>query len=172
MKIIAIDPGYDRVGIAILEKDIEKVSRETSTQNQREQVVMSMCIQTSKKDDFYTRMTMIRETLQKVISEFEPQYAVLEEIYFSKNTKTAMRVAEARGVILGECLRNQLQIQEIHPNKVKVAITGYGSAKKEDILFMIPKLVSCETHNKLDDELDAIAIGITFFAEFHSYGLR
>ncbi len=153
MKIIAIDPGYDRVGVAILEKNSGK-----------EVLLFSTCITTDKKLSFYERLEMIRTNLAELIKQYQPEHLVIEELYFAKNTTTALRVAEARGLIVSEFLRAGITVSEIHPNHIKIAITGYGAAKKEDILFMLPKLIEIGTGKRLDDELDAIAIGVAYFA--------
>lgn len=157
MRIIAIDPGYDRIGVAVLEKDISKKPQET--------VLFSTCITTNKKQTFYERMNFVHNEIMKIISDFQPENLIIEELFFSKNTKTALQVAEAKGIITSAAIINNIPITEVHPNHVKLAITGYGSATKADILFMLPKLISIENTKKLDDELDAIAIGITFFAQ-------
>jgi crossover junction endodeoxyribonuclease RuvC len=156
MKVIAVDPGYDRIGVAILEK------------NQKEELIFSTCIITDKKDSFYDRLKFLQEALRVIIIEYSPEYFVFEEIYFSNNTKTALKVAEARGIISGVALQFNLPIYEIHPNHVKIAITGHGGAKKADILWMLPKLITFDPEKKLDDELDAIAIGLAFFAQYRT----
>lgn len=157
MKIIAIDPGYDRVGVAILEKTPE---------NPKENLIFSTCITTDKKQDFYDRLYDIQSKLITYLEEFQPEHFVFEELFFSNNTKTALKVAEARGIISGAALLKKIPIHQLHPNHVKIAITGHGGAKKEDILWMLPKLISVDTEKKLDDELDAIAIGLAFFAQY------
>ncbi len=159
MKLLAIDPGYDRVGIAILEKN-------PSLHNGRETVVFSTCVQTDKTLDFYGRMKQVTKALEYIIAEYQPTVLVIEELYFAKNTQTAMRVSEARGIIAGVCMNHDIRVHEIHPNRVKIAITGHGSSNKADILWMLPKLVTIDTDKKLDDELDAIAMGVAFFAEY------
>ncbi len=156
MKIIAIDPGYDRVGVAILQKP----------NSGKEQVLYSTCITTNRKADFYDRLKDVQARLSVVIEEYAPNIMIMEELFFANNSPTALHVAEARGIISGEALRQGIQVREIHPNHVKIAITGHGAAKKADILWMIPKLVDIDVSGKLDDELDAIAIGIAYFAHF------
>lgn len=156
MKILAIDPGYDRIGIAIIEKTT--VSRET--------LLYSTCIQTDKKQTFYERMNYVMCQLDDIFIQHKPQVIVLEELYFAKNTKTAMRVSEARGIIVATCMRYGVTVHEIHPNRVKIAITGHGASNKSDILWMLPKLIKFDPTGKIDDELDAIAIGIAFLAEY------
>lgn len=156
MKIIAIDPGYDRVGVAI----IEKIGTE------RELLHFSTCITTDRKSGFYERLGHIQKKLEQIIIQHNPEILVMEELYFAKNTTTALKVAEARGIISGTAISKNITVEEIHPNHVKIAITGHGAAKKEDILFMLPKLITIDTVNKLDDELDAVAIGIAFLAHY------
>ncbi len=155
MKIIAIDPGYDRVGVAILEK----------TENSpKETVIFSVCITTDKKTGFYDRLKQVQVELNKIIQDYKPEQLVMEELYFAKNSPTALHVAEARGIISSEAIRQGIPIYEIHPNHVKIAVAGHGAAKKPDILWMIGKLVDWDPVGKLDDEVDAVAVGIAFFA--------
>lgn len=156
MKVFAVDPGYDRVGIAVIERDT----------HQKETLIYSTCITTNKKDSFYERLHTVQQQLDTLLNTYVPDFFVFEELYFAKNTKTALRVAEARGIISGIALQKKLPVYEIHPNHVKIAITGSGSAKKEDILWMIPKLISINTTGMLDDEIDAVAIGLAFFARY------
>lgn len=156
MKIIAIDPGYDRVGVAI----VEKIGTE------REILHFSTCITTDRKNSFYERLGHIQKELELILNDHYPEILVMEELYFAKNTTTALRVAEARGIISGTAISKNITIEEMHPNHVKIAITGHGAAKKEDILFMLPKLITINTKNKLDDELDAVAIGIAFLSHY------
>ncbi|MDB4984503.1 MAG: ruvC [Patescibacteria group bacterium] len=151
MKILGIDPGYERCGIAIIEK--QNRSKET--------VVFSTCLRTSSKDEFSKRLASIGSELEAIIAEHKPDTAAIEELYFGKSSTTGLKVAEVRGVIRYVLEKNSIPCTEYHPSAIKIAITGYGSAKKEDIAFMIPKLVQCENAKKLDDELDAIAVAIT-----------
>ena len=153
MKIIAIDPGYDRVGVAIIEK----------TGTEREILHFSTCITTDRKMGFYERLGHIQKELIHIIHNHKPEILVMEELYFAKNTTTALKVAEARGIISGTAISKNITVEEIHPNHVKIAITGHGAAKKEDILFMLPKLITLDTLHKLDDELDAVAMVLHFW---------
>jgi crossover junction endodeoxyribonuclease RuvC len=159
MKIIAIDPGYDRVGVAILEKNDPA----------RESLVFSTCITTDKKSSFYDRMQFVQQEITSLITLYHPELLVIEQLYFAKNTKTALQVSEAKGIIVGTVLLKNIPVVEIHPNHIKIAITGYGAAKKEDILFMLPKLIDFDEKKRLDDELDAIAIGVAYFAHHKKY---
>ena len=158
MKILAIDPGYDRVGVAVIEKHNPPASGE------RESLLFSACIETNRREDFYARVKQVQSELKIILSEYQPDCMVMEELYFAKNSPTALRVAEARGVISGVAVESNIPVYEIHPNHVKIAITGYGAAKKDDMFFMLSKLIDLGNKKRLDDEIDAISVGIAYLA--------
>ena len=162
MKIISIDPGYERLGIAILEKSLK----------QREVLIFSECFKTSSKLPHHERLTLIGERIKEIIKKYKPEQLATEKLFFSGNQKTAMLVAEARGVILYTGSSLGLEVFEYTPNNVKIAITGYGRSEKRQMISMVEKLIDIKTvrhrvSNKIaksDDEFDAIAIGLTHFA--------
>lgn len=158
MRIIGIDPGYDRIGIAIIDK-----------QSPRESLVFSTCITTSSKIPFTERLLTLGKTLERIIVEYQPVEAAVEMLYFAKNSTTALAVAEARGVIQYLLTCYNIAISEYHPNTIKLAITGYGSADKRAITNMIPRLIQVGISKKLDDELDAIAVALTHSAHQNSH---
>ena len=155
MKIIAIDPGYERLGIAILEKEAA---------GSKERLVFSECFRTDAKLPIHERILLIGKEVERIIDEHEPVFLAIENLFFENNQKTAMAVSETRGAIIYECMKQGLSVREYTPIQIKVAVTGYGKAKKEDVLFMTRKLIALPDKKMLDDEVDAIAIGITFFA--------
>jgi crossover junction endodeoxyribonuclease RuvC len=154
MKIISIDPGYERLGIAVLEK----------LPKQKEVLVYSECFKTSAKLPHHERLTLIGNKIKEVIKKYKPEVLATEKLYFSNNQKTALLVAEARGVILYAGSSTGLQIFEYTPAEIKIAVTGYGKADKHQVMNMVSKLISGTEKIKSDDELDAIAIGLTHFA--------
>ncbi len=154
MKILAIDPGYERLGVAILEK--EKGGKET--------LVFSDCIKTSPKDTFEDRLTQIGLQIEHIISEYKPEALSIENLFISNNQKTAMRVAEVRGVLIYICRKNGLSIKEYTPLQVKLSVTGDGKSSKDQVIKMVKLLVTHVKNNALDDEYDAIAVGLTYFA--------
>lgn len=159
MKIIGIDPGYERMGIAIIEKN-----------NNQETVIYSDCIRTSAQLSLPERLVIIGNTLNDLITTYRPDHAAIEALYFAKNTTTAMKVAEARGVIQYIISSHTIPLVEYHPNTIKIAITGYGGASKEAIASMIPRLVTYDVTKKIDDELDALAVALTHSAHMnHNY---
>jgi crossover junction endodeoxyribonuclease RuvC len=157
MKIIAIDPGYERVGIAILEKNISK-----------EILLFSECFKTPTTKSSEERLNLIGEEISKLIKKYEPTVMTLESLFFKNNAKTAMKVSEARGVMLYEAAKNKLKVTEFTPLQIKVAVTGYGKSEKEQVTMMVKKLIKIDKILQYDDEYDAIAVGLTFFAYFRN----
>ncbi|MFA6300911.1 MAG: crossover junction endodeoxyribonuclease RuvC [Candidatus Paceibacterota bacterium] len=155
MRILGIDPGYERLGVAVLEKDREK---------NKEKVIFSECFKTSAKLEFSERLSLIGNEVKKIIKKYKPEVLSIETLFLNTNHKTVMRVAEARGVILYEASCAGLKIFEASPPQIKIATTGYGKANKEQIIKMVKLLVEIDKSKKSDDELDAIAIALTAFA--------
>lgn len=154
MKILSIDPGFERVGIAVIEK----------TNLKKDKLVYSECFKTSAKIPFHERLTLIGNKVEEVIKKYKPKVLAIEKLYFTTNQKTVMGVSEARGVIIYSASRNGLNIFEYTPPQIKVAVTGYGKASKEMVMSMVPKLIEVDSGVNSDDELDAIAIGLTCLA--------
>jgi crossover junction endodeoxyribonuclease RuvC len=155
MKIIAIDPGYERVGIAILEKETRK-----------ENLLFSECFKTSTTEKHEDRLRLIGEEVEKIIKKYKPEAMGIETLFFKTNAKTAMKVSEARGVIMYEAAKNRLDILEFSPLQIKVAVTGYGKSDKDQVTEMVKRLIKISAPIKYDDEYDAIAVGLTFFAYY------
>ena len=123
MKILAIDPGYERLGIAVIEK----------SPKQKEVLVYSTCVQTPKSLPHSARLLKIAEEVRKVIEEFEPEAFAIETLFLMNNQKTVMPVAEARGAVLVEAARAGLPVFEYSPLQIKVAVTGYGKSDKSQV---------------------------------------
>ena len=156
MRILGIDPGYERLGIAILEK--------LPAGSSREKVIFSKCFKTSVKLEFGKRLHLIGKEVNKIISKYKPEVLAIETLFLNTNHKTVMKVAEARGVVIYESSCAGLKIFEASPPQIKIATTGYGKANKEQIIKMVKILVDINNSKKSDDELDAIAIALTAFA--------
>lgn len=153
MKIIAIDPGYEKMGVAVLEKN----------SGGKETLVFSECFITSRKDTHAARLASLSREIQKLVNKYKLEALVIEKLFFTTNQKTALLVAEARGVVIAEAARAGLTVVEFTPLQAKVAVTGYGRGTKEQIKFMVEKLITTGKKIKEDDEYDAIALGLTFF---------
>lgn len=156
MIVLAIDPGYDRLGIAVLEK-----------KDNKETLIYSECFETPKELFFSERLGLLGLRIREIINLYQPKFLAIEDLFFSKNTKTALKVSEARGAIIFLAIDAGLLVCEYTPNQIKVAVTGYGRATKKDVHLMVDKLISMNAGDiKKDDEIDAIATGLTFFASY------
>jgi len=153
MRIIAIDPGYERMGVAVIDKTGPK-----------EELVFSECFKTSAKIFHEERLRLIGGEVGKIIKEYKPKAMAIESLFFKTNAKTAMHVAEARGVMLYEASKNNLEVKEFSPVSIKVAVTGYGKSEKGQVTEMVKRLIKINKDIKYDDEFDAIAVGLTYFA--------
>lgn len=152
MRILAIDPGYDRLGIAVVEGNASHPT-----------LIWSDCVLPEKgaKED---RLAHVSSAVSTAIATYAPDALAIETLFFSINKKTAIGVAEARGAILSAAGLASLPVVEYSPQQIKSAVTGNGGADKAAVARMIPKLVALPAKKRLDDELDAIAIGITALA--------
>jgi len=153
MRVIAVDPGYDRLGVAVLEK-----------QNDKETVVFSDCIETDKQADLSVRIHQAGKVFQTLLTKYKPEAVGIETIFFNQNQKTAIGVAQMRGVILYLAHEAGAKIFEFGPQEIKVAITGYGKSDKQAVIDMVRRLVENTPEKALDDEYDAIAVGVTTLA--------
>lgn len=149
MIVLGIDPGYDRIGVAVAIKE-----------DRKEKILFSTCIETNREKDFSKRLLQLGKGLEKIILKWKPNVLAIETLFFQQNKKTAMRVAEARGVIIFIAEQNKMTIQEIGPGTIKASITGNGRASKNEVIKMV-QLTTNVKEAKHDDEYDAVAIAIT-----------
>lgn len=157
MILLAIDPGFERLGIAVIQK--EKGSKEV--------LLHSECFHTSPKELFQKRLVLLGQKVREVLQKYNPELLSIETLFMETNQKTGMHVAEARGVVLYECAAHGLKIHEYSPLQIKVAVTGYGKSDKKQVMAMVPRLIKTPETVTSDDELDAIAIGLTVIAYEH-----
>lgn len=153
MKFLAIDPGFGRCGVAVLDG-----SGSAAT------LLYSACIETSPKDNFPERLLAVANEVLRLIETYAPETMSIEEIYFTNNAKTAIHVAEIRGMLIYLATSRNIPLVEFNPLAVKIAITGYGRATKEQVTKMVERLVTIPKRKMLDDEYDAIALGLTALA--------
>ena len=149
MRILAIDPGFDRMGLAVLEGD---PSRPTH--------VWSDCV-LPPKGASAERLAVIHAAVAEAIKKHTPDAVAIESLFWSTNNKrSALGVAEARGAALAAAAEAGLLVSEHSPQQVKLAVTGYGASDKKAVAQMVPRLVTLPPKKRLDDEIDAIALGI------------
>lgn len=147
--ILAIDPGYDRIGWAVGNK-----SKSDAT-------VAYGLIQTQKQATIFERYRQLQTELTDVIRQHHPTELAIEQLYFSKNTTTALRVSEARGVVIATCLAYGLTVFEYNPSSIKLAVTGHGAADKAAVEKMVRLELKLTTTQLIDDTIDALALFLT-----------
>jgi crossover junction endodeoxyribonuclease RuvC len=157
--VLAIDPGYDRLGVAVIQEEKGKNT-----------LLFSDCVTTDKKLIHAKRLALIGTTISELIQTWQPSAIAIEELFFSKNAKTALLVSQAVGVIIYEAAKNNVKIFLYKPVEVKVAVTGYGASDKTHVLNMVPRLIKMNPRKRHDDEYDAVAVGITHIASHRIRG--
>lgn len=145
--ILAIDPGYDRCGVALVKAGTPS------------ELVHSSCIVTNKKDGQEKRLFHIYTEISTLVKKWKPTHVAVETLFFSSNKTTAIKVAEARGVIVLLAGMYGLPLIEQSPQAVKMAMAGVGNADKKQIQKMVALTLKIDISNKIDDEIDAIALG-------------
>jgi crossover junction endodeoxyribonuclease RuvC len=150
MIILGIDPGFERMGCAVLKKE-----------KGRDELIYSVCLKTDKKLDFEKRLLILGKEIEKIIKKFRPDVIAVEKVFFFKNQKTAMQISEVRGMILYLAASNKIPIKEYTPLQVKMGLTGYGRAEKQQVQKMVEAILKPKNIPKQDDEVDAIAIALT-----------
>lgn len=157
MRVLAIDPGFDRLGVAI----IERVSG-------KETLLHSTCLTSERGTPLPERLASLGVALGDIIKKYQPTDLGIETLFFNKNVKTAIDVAQARGMVLYLAKSAGCQIHEYSPQEVKVAVTGYGASDKTAVFSMVKRLIGGVPEKAHDDEYDAIAVGITCLAHLAS----
>lgn len=149
MRIIGIDPGYAIVGFGIIEYE-----------NGIFKTVDYGAVTTEAGTDFNRRLRTIYEDICQILDIYKPESLAIEKLYFQNNQKTAIDVAEARGVILLAAIQRNLLIREYTPLEVKKSITGYGQAVKKQVQEMTKRVLHLPEIPKPDDTADALAIAV------------
>lgn len=149
MKILGIDPGMAIVGYGLIDYTNDEIS-----------LCSSGSIQTCKDCKDEERLLDIFNDMCTIVEKYRPDCASIEKLYFFKNQKTIIPVAEARGVILTALQKYNIPIYEYTPIEVKQVLTGYGRATKKEVESMVRLSLNTDTLPKLDDTVDAIAIAI------------
>lgn len=147
---MGIDPGYHRCGFGVLDQPSRGA----------QQLAGSGVITTKPKTPLAQRLHSLAMDFDKLLSEWRPDAVAVEEIFFTKNVKTAIGVAHARGVILEHSAGMGIPVFEYTPTMIKSQLTGSGRADKKQVEFMVRKFVQVPDEAKLDDELDAIGVAL------------
>ncbi len=150
MRILGIDPGLATVGWGVID-----------VINGKAKPVSFGVILTPKDKILPDRLMIIEEDLKSLIDKFKPDEIAIEELFFNDNTKTAINVAQARGVILITCKKACERMFEYTPLQIKQALTGYGRAEKRQIQEMTKTFLNLPKIPKPDDAADALAVALT-----------
>lgn len=147
--IIGFDPGIADTGFGVISEDNGKL----------------LCleygsIKTSSKISLSERLVIIYDSVQLLLEKYSPNLVCVEELFFSKNVKTAMVVGQARGVVLLAIEKANTKFMEFTPNQVKQAVSSYGGAAKDQVQRMVQMLLRLEEIPRPDDAADALAIAI------------
>ena len=155
MIILGIDPGFAIVGIGVIDYTGNKFK-----------VIDYLAITTKAGIDTNERLKSIFDDLSLIIAKYKPECAAIEELFFNSNAKTAITVAEARGVLILACKNAGIDVFEYTPLQVKQAVVGYGRAEKTQVQQMTKMILNLNAVPKPDDVADALAIAI---CHAHSY---
>lgn len=150
MRILGIDPGYAIVGYGVLEYN-----------HGRFDLVSCGRITTSADMPFNKRLLIINTDMTEIVKKFRPDELSIEKLFFNSNEKTAIDVAQARGVTLLPAIKQNIPIYEYTPLQVKCSIVGYGRAEKHQVQEMVRNMLHLQNIIKPDDTADAVALAIT-----------
>lgn len=147
MRILGLDPGTGRLGYAVIE-----------TLSGRMRCLACGCTETAQGGTPGTRLQELRNAIRDLVRRFRPEQAILERLYFSTNVRTALAVAEARGMLLTLLADAVIPVLEVSPQEVKSGVTGKGNAPKPQVQRMVTLLFGLEKPPQPDDAADALAI--------------
>jgi crossover junction endodeoxyribonuclease RuvC len=150
MRVLGIDPGYDRLGWGIVEGN-----------NHKFQTVSFNCITTEKNISMSKRLVILFDAINEILQKYMPDVLSVEDLFFNTNAKTAIAVGQARGVIMLAAEKKKIPVFSYSPLEIKMAITGYGRADKNQIQQMVKKILGLAKIPKPDDIADALAVGLT-----------
>lgn len=149
MVILGIDPGYAITGYGVL-----------SYERNHFTVLDYGAITTKAHTPFEQRLLTLHQQLDAIIARFQPEVMAIEELFFQRNTTTAIGTAQARGVLILAAAEGNIPVYEYTPMQIKQAVTGYGRADKNQVSTMVKMLLNLESVPKPDDVTDALAIAI------------
>ena len=147
MRVLGIDPGYNIVGFGVVESNGNKV-------------IDYGVITTPKNMPMSERLKVIFDATNELIDNFKPDEVAFEELFFNNNQKTAVPVAQARGVLLLACKLKMDNLYEYTPLQIKQALTGVGRAEKKQVQYMVKSILGLDSIPRPDDAADALAVAL------------
>lgn len=152
MRILGLDPGTGRTGYGVIDAIDGRLT-----------AVTYGVISTPADEDTPYRLQTIYQKVSQLITDYQPDTAAVEEVFFGRNITTAISVGQARGVLLLALANAGIPIREYSPPKIKEAVTGYGKADKNQVQMMVRNLLDLEETPHPDDAADGLAIAITHY---------
>jgi crossover junction endodeoxyribonuclease RuvC len=149
MRVLGVDCGSERTGWGVIESD-----------GRRHRVVAHGVICLRLKDTLPTRLAAISLALRGLLAAHAPECAAVEEVFYSQNVKTALKLAHVRGVALAVLAEAGLAVGEYSPLSVKTSVVGYGRAEKHQVQLMVRTLTGLADAIESEDAADALAVAI------------
>ncbi|OGM90263.1 crossover junction endodeoxyribonuclease RuvC [Candidatus Wolfebacteria bacterium RBG_13_41_7] len=149
MKILGIDPGSTRIGYGLINKSGSEL-----------RFVKAGLLKINSKDKC-ERLVDLEKSFSALLKKEKPDWAVMEKLYFIKNQKTGLEVAQSRGILTLLITKSKIPLMEFTPLEIKQGVTGYGMADKKSVAKMVAKILKMDKINKYDDATDALAAAIT-----------
>jgi crossover junction endodeoxyribonuclease RuvC len=149
MRVLGIDCGTERTGYGVIDSD-----------GRMHRLVASGCIRSSTRDPLEKRLLNIAGGLRILFTEYRPDYAAVEEVFFAVNARSALKLSHVRGVALLTVAEAQVSFAEYSPLEVKMSVVGYGRAEKSQVQQMVASLLRLREPIASEDACDALAIAI------------
>ena len=149
MRVLSIDPGIRTTGFGILDSKLNKLT-----------LIACGTIKPRVGDSLPLRLNYLFEEVDSIINKFSPDIFSIEDMFYSKNVKTSMILGQARGAMIIAAAQANVNIYEYAPKKVKMSVCGNGSASKEQVQYMVMKILNLKEIPGSLDVSDAVAVGI------------
>jgi len=160
--ILGIDPGLANTGWALLDSQPVSLSDSQIDNNSEYKLIKCGCLRTKITDTSANRLNKIYEELEGLIKKYKVEAMAIETLFFAKNAKSAIKVAEAIGVIKVCGERNKIEVVGFTPLQVKMALVGYGRAQKEQVEIMVRNFLNLEENITPSHASDAVAVALTY----------
>jgi crossover junction endodeoxyribonuclease RuvC len=161
MRVLGIDCGTERTGYGVIDSD-----------GRTHHFVAAGCIRSSAKDPLELRLLNIARELRGLFEEYRPEHAAVEEVFFSVNAKSALKLSHVRGVALLTAAEATVRLGEYSPLEVKMSVVGYGRAEKSQVQQMVASILRLQEKVRSEDACDALAIAICHATRFPMTELR
>jgi len=158
MRVFSIDPGIGITGFSIIDTNRRKSSLSAYG-----------TIKPKPKDSLPKRLNYLFEEVNKLLVQFSPDVLAVEDTFYSKNVKSAMILGQARGSIILAAAQADIPIYEFAPRKVKMSVCGNGAASKEQVSYMVTKILKLKEPPRPLDVSDAMAVGLCYINQSRSY---